>query len=53
VLGDVLAYHLVEQPLTPCHAVLLQCEPLPFGNAPPVTGTVTGGPTRFQGASWP
>jgi hypothetical protein len=25
----------------------------PFGNQPPVPGTVTGGPTELQGATWP
>jgi hypothetical protein len=53
VLGDVVAYNLLDRPLSTCHAVLLQCQPLPFGNQPPVPGTVTGGPTRLQGASWP
>ena len=36
VLGDVLAYHLLDRPLSTCHAVLLQCQTAAVRN--PATG---------------
>ncbi|MGH9215693.1 MAG: hypothetical protein ACRDZS_05510 [Acidimicrobiales bacterium] len=53
VLGDVLAYHLLDRPLSTCHAVLLQCQPLPFGTSHRCRVRSLVARRDFKGASWP